>query len=282
MDLKELLERRGKLIHDMKAVVDRAEAEKRDLTDEENARHGDLFKQQESVAGQIAVQRRQTELDREMAAAQLAREDDERKARPGEPRSVADLRMEGFRAWLCGRQAAAEAAAAFRALQADSDTAGGYLVAPEQFVAQLLKAVDALVFIRPLATKNTVITADSLGVPTLDADPADADWTAELATGSEDSTMAFGKRSLEPHPLAKRIKVSKTLLRKSSLPVEQIVIQRLAYKFAITEEKGFLTGHGAAQPLGVFTASTNGISTARDASTGNTTTSIQTDGLIVA
>jgi HK97 family phage major capsid protein len=60
------------------------------------------------------------------------------------------------------------------------------------------------------------------------------------------------------------------------------VLDRLAYKFAVTQEKAFLTGSGAGRPLGVFTASPNGISTGRDVSTGNTTTAIGFDGLIEA
>ena len=64
--------------------------------------------------------------------------------------------------------------------------------------------------------------------------------------------------------------------------VEQLVRERMAYKFAVPQEKGFLTGNGSGQPLGVFTASNDGISTGRDVSTGNTTTGIQFDGLIEA
>ena len=73
--------------------------------------------------------------------------------------------------------------------------------------------------------------------------------------------MKFGKRELHPHPLAKRIKISNDLIRRSVLPSESIVRDRLAYKFAITQEKAFLLGHGANQPLGVFVASDDGIST---------------------
>ena len=62
-----------------------------------------------------------------------------------------------------------------RALQMDSDEAGGYLVAPQRFVNQLIKALDDMVFIRQLATKQQLNQAQSLGVPSLDADPADAD-----------------------------------------------------------------------------------------------------------
>lgn len=165
-----------------------------------------------------------------------------------------------------------------RALQSNLDISGGYLRPPQQFLDMLLKNVDDMTYIRQLATTFTVTNADSLGVPTLENDPADADWTTELATGSEDNNMSFGKRSLHPHPLAKRIKVSRKLMR--AVPnAEEIVRTRLAYKFGITFEKAGLTGNGAQQPLGIFVASSDGISTSRDVSAGNTTTSIQVDGL---
>lgn len=169
-----------------------------------------------------------------------------------------------------------------RALEATDDTQGGYTQPPEQFKAQLIKFIDDAVFIRGLATVHSVPQAESLGAPSLDADPADSDWTTELATGSEDSTMAFGKRELRPSPLAKSIKISKKLIRASALNIPALVAQRLAYKFAVTEEKAFLTGTGANQPLGVFTADADGITTGRDVSTGNTNTTIEFDGLIEA
>lgn len=169
----------------------------------------------------------------------------------------------------------------WRALQADLDVSGGYLRPPQQFIDQLIKAIDDVAYIRQWATTFTVVNAASLGVPTLENDPADSDWTSELATGSEDSTMDFGKREMHPHPLAKRIKISRKLIR--AVPnSEELVRTRLSYKFGITFEKACLTGTGAQQPLGLFTSSSDGISTSRDVSTGNTTTSIMVDGLIEA
>jgi HK97 family phage major capsid protein len=171
-------------------------------------------------------------------------------------------------------------------VQADLDIIGGYLVAPEQFVNQVLKAADNLLFIRKLATVFRVQNSSSLGVPSLDADPSDADWTSELATGTEDSTMAFGKRELVPRPVAKRLKVSRKMLNVSSIQgvmsandlseggtgtgFERFVTGRLGYKFAVTGEKAFMTGNGSGQPLGLFTASNRGISTARDVASGST------------
>lgn len=167
-----------------------------------------------------------------------------------------------------------------RALQADLDVEGGFLVVPEQFIARLIKTMDNLVFVRRSATVISVPNAASLGAPTLDTDPDDPTWTSEIRTGTEDSAMGFGKRDLHPHPLAKRIKISKKLLRVARMNIEQIVRDRLAYKFGIVEENAFLNGAGVDEPLGVFTASDYGISTGRDVSTGNTTTAIKADNLI--
>lgn len=170
-------------------------------------------------------------------------------------------------------------AAGIKALQADSGVLGGYLVAPEQFVTELIQIVRDMVFMRRLGRVITMEKAESLGVPTLEAHPADADWTQELGTGSEDSTMAFGKRELTPHPVAKRIKVSNKLLRQSSINVDALVRDLLGYKFGITEEKAFLTGTGNNQPLGIFTADANGIPTSRDVAAA-ATTSFTGDDLI--
>lgn len=277
--LNELRQERSTIITAARALLDVADTEKRSLTDEESTKYDDLMTQQDDLRAKVEREERQVELERDLLAQHA----------PGAPGggegggAPADQEQRIARAldrlFRGGRDAMT--AEDYRALQADSDTAGGYLVMPEQFVNQLIKSVDDMVFMRQWATTFQVPTADSLGVPTLEADPADADWTVELGTGSEDSTMSFGKRQLRPHPVAKRIKVSNTLLRK--VPnAETLVRQRLAYKFGITHEKGFLTGSGANQPLGVFTASNDGIPTGRDVSTGNTTTSIKVDGLMEA
>jgi HK97 family phage major capsid protein len=166
-----------------------------------------------------------------------------------------------------------------RDLLMGADPAGGFTVPPEQFQATLIRKIDDYVYLRALATKVVVTKAQDLGVPTLEDNPADADWTSELATGTSDTAMDFGKRAFAPHPLAKQIKVSKKLLRASVLDIEALIADRFAYKFGITEEKAFLLGTGAQQPLGVFVASANGISTARDVVSSNTTTQIVADAI---
>lgn len=166
-----------------------------------------------------------------------------------------------------------------RDLMMGADPAGGFTVPPEQFQATLIRKIDDYVYIRGLSTKVVVTKAQDLGIPTLEDNPADADWTSELATGTTDTTMDFGKRAFAPHPLAKQIKVSKKLLRASVIDLEALIADRFAYKFGITEEQAFLLGTGAQQPLGVFTPSANGISTDRDVVSSNTTTQITPDAL---
>src|ERR1051326_8044479 len=147
-----------------------------------------------------------------------------------------------------------------RALQADNDKLGGYVVPTEQTADAVVKFVDDNLPIRQMATKLTVSGAQSLGVPSIDTDVDDADWTTELTSGSDDSGLKFGKRELQPQPVIKRIRVSNKLLRRAK-NAEALVNGRLTFKLLLTFEKAYMTGSGAHRPLGVFTASTSGIST---------------------
>lgn len=307
MKLRELLDKRATLITQARAVLDQAEKESRDLTAEEQKQWDAFMNEATGLSAQIEREGRMTSIEAELGRSP-------REAMRPEPDGQGNGRMRlqfvsrGMRDLTSLDEPRWKALAPFAdetyrqvfasylrrgvipgawqersqelqaALQADSDTAGGYLVTPIQFVDQLVRAIDDAVFIRQWATVFSVPNAESLGVPSLDADPADADWTTELATGSEDSTMAFGRRQLTPHPVAKRIKISNKLLNKVP-DSESLVRDRLAYKFGITFEKACLTGSGANQPLGVFTAAALGISTGRDVSTDNTTTEMTLDGL---
>ncbi len=270
MNERELLARRAQLITQARAMFEAADAEHRDFTAEEQTNYDAIFDDVAKIDRKIENLRRLGTADDAVPNAEPERPGSERGGATPQEEAV----TRAFEAFLRRGAITPE----LRALQADSDASGGFYTSPQQFVNRLIQSVDDQVFIRQWATPNTVTQAQSLGVPTLAADPADADWTSELGTGNEDTAMSFGKRELHPYPLAKRIKVSNKLLRLSP-DVEALVIQRLAYKFAVAYEKAGMTGSGANQPLGVFTASADGISTGRDVSTDNTTTAFTTDGI---
>jgi len=275
--ITQLRERRAKAFSDAREIVTKAETENRDLLAEESERFDKFMAEGEEL---------RTQIDRleslELREAELRERPEPLRVVGGSPVEdrAAELRNTAFRGFLRGGVSSITPDER-RALQADLDTSGGYLVAPQQFVTTLIQAVKNATFFRGLATVYSVPNADSLGAPALDTDVADPTWVSELSTGSADTALAFGKRELRPHPMAQRILVSRTLLRKAAEP-EMIVRDRLAYKGAVVQENAFLNGTGANQPLGVFTASTAGISTGRDVSTGNATTSIKFDGLLEA
>ncbi len=153
-----------------------------------------------------------------------------------------------------------------KAFSVQSDVEGGYLTVPEAVSGRFIESIKDDVFLRRYGTVIPLDGAQSLGTPTLETDAEDFDWTAELLTGGEEDTMRFGKRSLTPTPVAKRVKISRTLVRLSPKAVE-VIMARLRYKHAVTEEKAFLTGTGNNQPLGLLTASAQGVSTGRDMAT---------------
>lgn len=279
--LNELRHQRSQLVEQARTLLDKASAEKRGMTAEEEAQHTKLFTEQDQLRSTIAAEERQVDLERSLAGQQL----DEQRNNPASPADGTGRNStaysEAFRSLLLnGRNSLT--GEQLRALSADVSPQGGFTIVPEQFLDMLIKGVDDEVFVRKYATVHRLVKAATIGSPTLDNDPADADWTSEIATGSEDSTMSFGKREMSCAPLAKRIKISNKLINNAAMPIEALVASRLGYKFGISQEKGFLLGSGANQPLGIFTPHNSGIPVARDVSSGNTTTSMAFDGLISA
>lgn len=251
------------------------------MSDEDEAKFDRAIEESEKLAS--AIEKEQKAFQRDLERSEPVQTILHPAGKGGDKAEIERKQMDAFNeflrfGWAEGKFNTMQAE--LKTLQADLDVSGGYLLTPQVFVTQLLKNVDDLVVIRRMATKFPLLTGESLGVPSLDTDLDDADWTTELATGSQDDATRFGKRELRPHPFAKRVKVSNKLLRQAILDPEAHVRERMAYKFGLTEEKGFLTGSGSGRPLGVFTASAQGISTGRDVSTGMTTTSITADGLI--
>ena len=270
--IREMKAKRTKLGADAKAILEGATGAKRSMNGEENTAFDALMDERDQLDGTIERAEKLLEDERD----KVDDLPDDKRGKDGDDTPE----LKAFRAYLLnGRAQLTEQQA--RALNMGSDPEGGFLVAPQQFVQQLLQNVDDMVAIRRLATVQQITTAESLGVPTLDTDLNDADWTSELSTGSQDDSLRFGKRELRPNPVAKRVKVSRTLLRRAAISPENIVRQRLEFKFGVTQEKAFMTGDGNKKPLGLFTASADGIPTSRDVATGSAT-GFTADGLIDA
>ncbi len=277
MEVKTLIEERAKNWERMKALMDEAEKrESKRLEAGEVEEYEKLEADVEEFSKQIDMRTRHEARETALEKTPLR----DVRMLPGGEEPAGQLnadeekRMAEYRRFLVTGE--------HRSLQADSDTEGGFLLAPQTLAAALIANVKNQTFVRQMATVEAITQAQSLGVVSLDTDFGAADWTQELTQSTVDEALRLGKRELKPIPLTKETKLSRTLVRRTAGKAEDLVLDRLGYQFGVTNENAFLNGTGANQPLGVFTASAQGVSTARDVSTGNTTTEIRGDGLIEA
>lgn len=288
--LREMIDRRMELRKQSTAILDKADAEKRQPNAEELQQYDridaeidqlndDIERRQQAGngrqvppnppgAGRPAPSNPAEPLRLVVGYDRLARQDRVITLQAGsrEHQRAQEAYRRAFLSYLgTGREALG--------LQVAKDPKGGYL-APTTFVAKLIKFLDDNVFMRQLATVLPPMgDAVSLGVPTWDTDPNDADWTPEVPASdiSEDDAATIGKREFMPHLMSKLVKMSMKLMRSSLIDPENLLVERVGYKVAVTEEKAYLTGDGAQQPLGVFVASNDGIPTSRDTTTVSTT-----------
>lgn len=276
--IRELQEKRAKLVADARAVLDTATKDnQRSLNDTEQASFDNLTAEADKLKAEIEREERLYKMELETRA----KGDNlpgERELDPNPGKAADERRMESFRKFLRGGVSACTPEE-LREMQADNSAQGGYLMAPQQFVSQLLEKIHPRVFLRSKATVFTLTQAVSMGVPTLETDVSDPEWTAEIGEVSMGSGLTFGRRELHPRQLTKGEKISNMLLQFSQLPVESIVQNSIARKFGQAEENGYLNGSGVTGPLGMFTASADGINTDRDVVCGSATAPTF-DGLI--
>lgn len=148
---------------------------------------------------------------------------------------------------------------------------GGFLLAPRMFVDQILRNVDDDLIIPTLATVFTGVGPEGMGVIREAAQLDEPSWGTETSEAPE-SDVQFGTKNLTPKEHKLLVKVTEKLLGYSTVDIVGYIQGRLAYKYGVAAEKSFMTGTGNNQPLGLFTASDDGISTGRDVDTASTGT----------
>lgn len=156
-------------------------------------------------------------------------------------------------------------------------SSGGYLL-PPAVSTRFLELLEDATYFYGLASVEQVSSSDSLGVVGMASDDLEPEWTPEIGTVPQ-GTIAFDAREMRAHQLAKEVLVTEAFLQLVPNALNYI-LSRLAYKTAVAQEKAFLTGDGVKKPLGIFTASSDGIATSSDVSTGNTTTAVTYSGLL--
>lgn len=291
--IQRLYDERRDIGEQIKTIYARAEAEKRSPTAEENAELDKLIEKGEDLLERAKrMERASGVTDDSSKRTAPAPDPAEVVEAPAAGPTAAETRAVGsgprdtteYRDLFNGFLQSTDPVSAFRAaekcfqyrvehrdLQTDNDTQAGVLVPPEQFVAELIKDFDSAIKFRGWARTFTLRKARSLGAPKRTARLTSAAWGAEIAAPTADTTLAYGKRVLFPGYLSILAKVSKDLLRSAAMPVDSMVREEMVYAGGALMETGFFTGSGVGQPLGIFTASSEGISTARDITSSSTT-----------
>jgi HK97 family phage major capsid protein len=287
----ELREKRAGLIAQARSSWDAAQARENGATAEDRAEMDRVLAAANELNGDIrrieSMELAERDLDRpgERVSAPLSESRGSRIQTLAEYRSSQEYR-DLFRNWFqSGRMDLSTVPPEFRDTILGTDSKGGYLSLPIQLAQEIVKQVYDYCFIRknpftgaPNATRVQLAEAKAVGIPQLATRMADANWTTEVQAVTEDTTMILNRRDLYPSLVSKLSLVSIRMLY-GSTNIESLITTELAYKFALTEEKAFLTGSGSGQPLGIFTASANGIPTSRDVTGSNTTTAITADTL---
>lgn len=282
MNLIELKQQRVKLIEDQRALYKRAETDKRTaLNETEQAeydkREAELEALEKTISAREKLEAR--EADVRSVGSHVAHLPTQ--TATDDPKAVEARRMKSMDAYLrCVDTNRRLTDVELRDLQITPDTKGGYLL-PHEMVNSILEGVRDTVGIRARATVFQLTNAASLGVPTLAARANDFAWGGELTNTAADTTMSFGHRELSPNFARLRVLLSKAFVRLAP-SVTSFLAEQIAYLWSVNEEAAFMTGNGVDKPLGIFTASANGVPTTQDVTNASVTDNFEADKLFEA
>lgn len=272
MTLKELREKRAKLVADAQEIL---KAATETMKPEDEQRFDALMAEADTL---------KTRIDREERAAAAAKELEQ--SANGERRSGKEDREAGAGGGEKDEKAYASAfkaylrygfgdldgeqrqllRAGFRAdgeqrAQSTSTTAGGYLI-PQGFVNRLESAM--LAYGGMLGVSQILRTGEgnALPWPTTDDTSNEGALLAENTVDSEQD-ITFGQVTFNAYKYTtKIIRVSNELLQDSAINVENVIADRFAERLGRILNRHATTGTGSSQPNGVVTAATAGVTLA--------------------
>jgi HK97 family phage major capsid protein len=146
--------------------------------------------------------------------------------------------------------------------QVNPNTAGGFLV-PTVILNEIIKPINDPIFMRQICRVNTI--RGNVSVPR-QTNRATSYWQGETETAIL-TNVTTGQREFKPHRVTVKTSNSRLLIEQSVIDVEQWLAEELDYSVRLKEEAAGMTGNGTGQWLGIFTASSDGISTNRDIET---------------
>jgi HK97 family phage major capsid protein len=155
-----------------------------------------------------------------------------------------------------------------KAMSLGDETTGGYL-APPEFVQDIIKGVQLISPIRPLAQVRTT-SRRSVQYP-VRSGVFQAKWVSEVGTRSETAGLTYALEEIPNHELYADVLISDQDLEDSVFNIEQEILDNCTEQFAKAEGSAFVNGSGVGQPEGLQTnagiSATNQVTSATGAIT---------------
>jgi len=281
--IAEARKQRAKLIHDARQLMDKAEAEKRELTAEEQAQWDSMMAEVDSLKARVEKLEQLAEAEAsaggegdgtQQNGKEPGGEGRGRIVPPGQQGGGGEARegraskeyREAFYRALRGEASGEEIRmlnSEARALSVGTKTAGGYVV-PDEFERTLVKKLDDENVMRRLCTVLPTVSGER-DIP-VEASIGSAAWLDEAGAYTE-SDVTFGQVVLSAFKLGRIIKVSEELLNDSFFDLEPYLTDVFARVFGSTEETAMVVGDGTKKPTGVVGDSAKGADAAKGAIT---------------
>lgn len=166
--------------------------------------------------------------------------------------------------WLKGGDTALNASewADIRNTMSTTTTTEGGFTVQSDVAAALIDALKDFGGMRSVATILRTEKGNPLSFPTSDGTSEVGEWIAENVTATA-ADPVFGSRSLPVFKASSKIAaVPYELLQDSQIDIEAFVNGRLATRLGRITNTGYTVGTGTAQPTGLITAATTGVTAA--------------------
>lgn len=251
MSIQALREKRARAIEQAKAVMQTVEASGRTMNEEETRSWDGFMGEADSLKATIdRMERMETE--------ERALEQSQGRMVPA-TRTLGDPNAE-LRNWLLGTTGSRDLTVQFqnRALTVGTATAGGHTVAPE-FQTELEAALLSYGGARQAARVIRTTTGAELHWPTLNDTGNEGRILAEMGTANS-LDLTFGSVTFGAHKYTSDlIMVSEELLQDSAIDLGAEIGGALGTRIGRVTNRHFTVGTGTAQPQGIVTAATLGV-----------------------
>ncbi|MFJ4990063.1 phage major capsid protein [Streptomyces sp. NPDC088732] len=278
--LKKLIDEQNTLWNRMQEIQSAGEAEGRDWTAEERTNWDAAEARLTEVSGDIDRLNRAAHLnsiDRGQIVTTTGDQDDRREGGDDRKKRYADafgLYMRGGMDRLSVEQRLllADGQVDMRAMGANVDTAGGYLV-PDEFRGTMTEAMKAYGGLLNLATVIPTSTGADLSWPTNDDTGNEGEILGENQQAGEQDVQLGGRKLKAFTYSSKTVRVALTLLQDSAFSLDTWLPKKLGERIGRRAARSFITGTGVDQPEGITTNVTVG----KTGANGQTTSIIYDD-----